>query len=185
MRAADSGSASATFISTPTRRIGSRCCARAASGHATAPPSSVISSRRRISTPCLGDGILAVQMRTLIGTKPASKPLRSAPPMSQLGQTRRLDRGPATSGLPRTTDFIRPARWSGWCQERKSHSITSSAVAISAAGTSRPSALAVLRLMTNSKLVGCSTGMSPGFVPRRILSTKSAVRRNRAGKLGP
>jgi hypothetical protein len=33
--------------------------------------------------------------------------------------------------------------------------------------------------MTKSNLVGCSTGMSPGFVPRRILSTNSAVRRNR------
>jgi hypothetical protein len=75
MRAADSGSASATFISTPTRRIGPRCCARAASGHAAAPPSSVMSSRRRISALCLGDGILAAQMSTLIEAKLASKPL--------------------------------------------------------------------------------------------------------------
>src|SRR6516162_5646098 len=65
------------------------------------------------------------------------------------------------------------------------HSITSSARASTFDGTVIPSALAVVRLMTSSKLVGCSTGMSPGFVPRRILSTKSAVRRNRAGKLAP
>ena len=38
-------------------------------------------------------------------------------------------------------------------------------------GTVRPSAFAVLRLTTRSNLVGCSTGMSPGFAPRRILST--------------
>jgi hypothetical protein len=35
-----------------------------------------------------------------------------------------------------------------------SHSITSSARASTVAGTSRPSALAILRLMTNSNLVG-------------------------------
>src|SRR5262249_11437451 len=45
------------------------------------------------------------------------------------------------------------------------HSITSSASAISLSGTSRPSARAVLRLITSSNLVGCSTGRSPGFSP--------------------
>ena len=38
---------------------------------------------------------------------------------------------------------------------RRVHSITSSARASSVGGTSRPSALAVLRLMTSSYLVGC------------------------------
>src|SRR5215475_14211993 len=56
------------------------------------------------------------------------------------------------------------------------HSITSSARASSVGGTSSPSALAVLTLMTRSNLVGCSTGMSPGFAPRRILSTMPATR---------
>jgi hypothetical protein len=51
------------------------------------------------------------------------------------------------------------------------HSITSSAVASSEGGTVRPSAFAVLRLMTSSNLVGCSTGKSPGLAPLRILST--------------
>src|SRR4051794_33357417 len=59
------------------------------------------------------------------------------------------------------------------------YSITSSARASSIGGTSRPSALAVIRLMTRSNLVGCSTGVSLGLAPRRILSTKSAERRNR------
>ena len=62
------------------------------------------------------------------------------------------------------------------------HSITSSARSRVAVGTSRPSALAVLRLSTVSYLVGCSTGMSPGFAPRNILSAMSAARRNSAGK---
>src|SRR5262249_34981940 len=44
-------------------------------------------------------------------------------------------------------------------------SITSSARAISVGGTVRPSALAVLRLITSSYLVGACTGMSAGFSP--------------------
>jgi hypothetical protein len=50
-------------------------------------------------------------------------------------------------------------------------SITSSARAMRVGGTSRPSALAVLRLMTSSILVGRSIGRSCGFAPFRILST--------------
>jgi len=49
----------------------------------------------------------------------------------------------------------------------KSYSITSSARASSDGGTVSPSALAVLRLITSSNLVGCSTGKSAGRVPRR------------------
>src|SRR5262249_30224224 len=66
----------------------------------------------------------------------------------------------------------------------RTHSITSSARASSVDSWS-PSAFAVVKLMIISYLVGCSTGMSAGLVPRRILSTKSAVRRNRSDILGP
>src|SRR5262249_14972308 len=45
----------------------------------------------------------------------------------------------------------------------RAHSITSSASCWSCSGTSRPSALAVLRLITNSYLIGCWNGSSPGF----------------------
>src|SRR6516225_3510079 len=48
------------------------------------------------------------------------------------------------------------------------HSITSSASNCREFGTSRPSALAVCRLMTNSNLVDCRTGRSAGFAPFRI-----------------
>ena len=65
------------------------------------------------------------------------------------------------------------------------HSITSSASASSLSGTVRPSTLAVFRLIISSNLVGCSTGMSPGFSPCRIMSVISAVRRSKSGKLGP
>jgi hypothetical protein len=61
-----------------------------------------------------------------------------------------------------------------------SYSITSSARASSVCGTVRPSAFAVVRLITRSNLVGCSTGRSAGFAPRRILSTKSAARARHA-----
>ena len=51
------------------------------------------------------------------------------------------------------------------------HSITSSARARIDGGIVRPSALAVLRLITSSNLVGCSTGKSAGLAPERILPT--------------
>jgi hypothetical protein len=51
------------------------------------------------------------------------------------------------------------------------HSITSSAVASSTAGTEMPSASAVLRLITRSNLSGRCTGKSLGLAPRKILAT--------------
>ena len=53
------------------------------------------------------------------------------------------------------------------------HSITSSAVASSEAGTITPSALAALTLITSSNLVGRSIGNSAGRVPR---STRARTR---------
>ena len=58
-----------------------------------------------------------------------------------------------------------------WRDRSGRHSITSLASASSLSGTMRPSALAALRLMTNSKSVGCSTGRSAGLAPFNILST--------------
>ena len=63
------------------------------------------------------------------------------------------------------------------CNKQHPYSITSSARARNDSGMSRPMAFAVLRLTTISNLVGCSIGISAGFAPRRILSTKSAARR--------
>src|SRR5262249_53216914 len=65
------------------------------------------------------------------------------------------------------------------------YSITSSARASSEGGTVRPSALAVVRFTTKSNLVGCSTGISAGFAPRRTLSTTSAARLHMFGQCGP
>jgi hypothetical protein len=55
-----------------------------------------------------------------------------------------------------------------WGRQAANHSITSSASCWRCKGTSRPSALAVCRLMTNSNLIGCMTGRSAGFSPLRI-----------------
>lgn len=57
------------------------------------------------------------------------------------------------------------------------YSITSSARASNIAGSSRPRALAVLRLMTNSYLIGACTGRSAGFSPLSMRSVYSAARR--------
>src|SRR3954468_9106830 len=62
-------------------------------------------------------------------------------------------------------DFHRQDRASfAW----RTHSITSSARASSEGGTSRPSVLAVLRLIIRSTFVDCWTGRSAGFSPLRI-----------------
>src|SRR6478736_9706007 len=60
-------------------------------------------------------------------------------------------------------------------QQIPSYSITSSARARSVSGTSRPSALAVLRLITSSYFVGACTSRSAGFSPRRMRSTSEGV----------
>src|SRR5262249_33428881 len=66
------------------------------------------------------------------------------------------------------------------------HSITSSARASSVGGTVRPSALAVLRLITSSNLVGCITGKSAGLGPFGDRPTKGpglAIRIRDAGSI--
>jgi hypothetical protein len=55
-----------------------------------------------------------------------------------------------------------------FCDSRPAHSITSSARASSDGGTSSPSALAVLRLITSSNFVARSTGRSGGLAPLRM-----------------
>jgi hypothetical protein len=70
-------------------------------------------------------------------------------------------------------------------QQSEPYSMTSSARASMAAEISTPSSLAALRLRTNRNLVACSTGMSPGFAPLRILSARAAARRNISENLTP
>ncbi len=80
--------------------------------------------------------------------------------------TDRRRRSDSVCGIDRAANVICTAE-----ELRRVHSITSSARASSVGGTSRPSALAVLRLITSSYLVGACTGRSAGFSPLRMRST--------------
>jgi hypothetical protein len=79
----------------------------------------------------------------------------------------------------RSTNEVNGRR--GWSRElcdqlaTSHHWITSSARSSSDCGIVSPSAFAVLRLMTNSNFVGCSTGRSAGLAPFKILSTYFAA----------
>jgi hypothetical protein len=57
------------------------------------------------------------------------------------------------------------------------YSITLSARANNDSGTVTPIALAVLRLITNSNLVGCSTGMSATVMPWKRTATSALTER--------
>jgi hypothetical protein len=61
-----------------------------------------------------------------------------------------------------------PVRVRGLAQGETGQSITSSARASKDCGTVRPSALAVVRLITSSNFVGRLTGKSAGFAPLRM-----------------
>ena len=112
----------------------------------------------------------------------------SATRMSALGQKQTLGKVRLMSALPPKADigtqprnvcFVPIADILQRGKERR-YSITLSARSSNDSGIVKPSALAVVRLMTKSYLVGCSTGMSAGFAPRRILSVISAARRKRS-----
>src|SRR4051794_26660148 len=74
---------------------------------------------------------------------------------------------PDSDGRPSEFGLSRNANSRHW----RAYSITSSASASNVGGTSRPRECAVLRLITNSNLVGCTTGSSAGFSPLRTRPT--------------
>src|SRR6185312_8702594 len=67
----------------------------------------------------------------------------------------------------------------------RTHSITSSASASSLSGTVRPSAFAVLRLITSANLVDAWIGRAAGFSPLRMRSTYVAAPRYMSSTSGP
>jgi len=71
--------------------------------------------------------------------------------------------GSATSGREQTQHST--------VRRRQTYSITSSARMSRIVGISRPSVLAVRKLITRSNLVGCTTGSSPAFSPFRMRPT--------------
>src|SRR5438128_164983 len=101
----DCGAASvaAPFISTPTRRTGPDCCARAASGHAAAaPPSSVMNLRRLMDSPSSAYG------RTLphpLCEKAAVHSSKIDHSMAEMGHDRTFGHVGSMSGLPTKADI--------------------------------------------------------------------------------
>jgi len=71
-----------------------------------------------------------------------------------------------------------------WSKQHR-YSMTSSARKRSDCGMVSPIAFAVLRLITSSNFVGCSTGKSSGFAPWKILCTSAALRRKMSGVYAP
>src|SRR5215467_12583591 len=63
--------------------------------------------------------------------------------------------------------------------------ISLSALASTVGGIVKPICLAVFRLIANSNLFGCSTGISAGFLPFRILSTIAAICRLISARSSP
>ena len=143
-----------------------------------------------------GDLTVGRSMRTHLIRRPArdiSPPLGEARVSSDgyvlalntcLHNSKKLFRSEAPSRVlrPSTNPMLRSAcvranvryspesghRPSMHCSKERRYSITSSAIESTPAGIVRPSAFAVLRLMTNSNLVDCITGRSAGFAPLRI-----------------
>jgi len=96
--------------------------------------------------------------------------------MSASGQQRRI--GPTCNSCahhPISADIVEPPLRANSCREHvqqtTSYSITASARCWRNIGTSRPSVLAVLRLIVSSNLTGAWIGSSLGFSPLRMRST--------------
>ena len=86
-------------------------------------------------------------------------------------QNRRLKLSTIKGALHKSATSCREQMQQPCLGKRQSYSITSSARASKVGGTSRPSAFAVLRLITSSYLVGACTGKSAGLSPLRMRST--------------
>ena len=99
-----------------------------------------------------------------LGTPEALGPLQEA-----FRERHALQCGFCTAGIliQLTCSMVPPPLFPG----TENHRISSSARSSTDCGIVRPRAFAVLRLITSSNLVGCSTGRSAGLAPSRILST--------------
>jgi AAA domain-containing protein len=110
---------------------------------------------------------------TVTDTRLVIRKQRSGPQGGEFPfEARLVKMGEDRDGEP-LTDILSCPRCARSCRERMQqkgilYSITSSARCWRNQGRSRPSALAVLRLITRSNLVGCTIGNSAGFAPLRI-----------------
>ena len=158
-------------------------CACAASGQAAALPINAINSRRFSRSNCMSSppdlgqdcmiatlprpvsgyisrsGSVALHTCGLQGVKSRIRPERSHVSFRQLLRTYQRTRVQQLCAMrgPEQVQHLRG--------QNCAYSITSSARASSIGGTSRPSALAVLRLMASTYLFGACTGRSAGVSP--------------------
>src|SRR6266705_5933299 len=136
--------------------------------------------------------------RKLMGVEPLPPP--RIPALAALAERRRASSSRVQRSPPSDNQFSNPLRLLRRDDERRGeqaarqtaderaplhHWMISSARCSSDRGIVSPSALAVLRLITSSNFVGCSTGRSPGLAPLRILSTCPPARRSTSKVLGP
>src|SRR5437763_6944927 len=121
----------------------------------------------RVRPPVFDDQVLALDITEIAQARPEG--LDTALRSSSGTETQKSD-PPNSAGLLGARDQGPCRQYSAAEQQQIApvHSMTSSARASSDCGTVSPSAFAVLRLMTNSNLVGCSTGRSAGLAPLRI-----------------
>jgi hypothetical protein len=168
---------------------GMGCCARAASGQAAAEPTiPSTKSRRRIAFPKAQDHADCGFQRSDYsrdlrpakwGSEVISRSSNSQRLMSALGHSRPSHFVPVLNNVRYASDSDHSryeselTLWAinGLMHRSKEslYSITSSAIESKFSGTSMPSALAVVRLMTRSNLFDCSTGSSAGLAPLRML----------------
>jgi len=155
---------------------GATCCARAASGHAAAAPPT-----RGMKVSCASQQKQGRQRRLWVKSA-GSGPIRQPSGLPAIADIplrcrKRRSAGSFPGGF-RTTAPV-PAASSRWAVIRNpsqgptsdGYSIRSSAKERSAGEMSKPSTMAVFRLMTSSYLVGYWTGSSAGFAPLRMRST--------------
>ena len=158
------------------------CCARAENGQAAAaPPRSVMKSRRLIAAPeASGQAIVSALKQSAgrgcmsaLGQKQTCALQQAMSALHPIA-TAKADSRKRSCPLYPKSGHVRctsPCPLCARSGHSPPHSITSSALASTAGGNVKLIALAVLRLITSSYLVGACTGRSAGFSPLRMRST--------------
>ena len=135
------------------------------------------SARRPSNTPLVAERCTPAACLSLVRRSPSHAGGCARGPCEPYEARRLAPACPLLGQIEHAEDFAR-----AMCHKRLMHrskhvhriampySITSSARCWRCKGTSRPSALAVLRLITSSNLTGAWTGSSLGFAPLRMRS---------------
>src|SRR5262245_16550635 len=187
LRAWACGSSASRFTSTPMRRTPPGCCARAASGQvAAAPPSNDMNARRLMGAPPQARAEryhTVAQERRCASQQKLRADVADGSKLGHPGNVR------CTTALPPKAE-VHPrccyvaevpraavSRCSNGVRRKPVYSITSSARNMIDGGICTPRAFAVAKLITNSNLLGWSTGSSDGLAPFKSLPTYPPAKR--------